>query len=81
MPQILNQDIDLAFDVETKLQAIVINKRGYIIASDGAIVNQSILDIYDNVRAEDYLFAFLHQHMYNNSIDNTLYAIYNEQEK
>ena len=76
MPQILNQDIDLAFDVENKLQAIVINKRGYIIASDGAIVNQSILDIYDNVTAEDYLEAFLTMHMYGNSINRTLYHIF-----
>ena len=76
MPQILNQNMDLAFDVENKLQAIVINKRGYIIANDGAIVNQSILDIYDNIKAEDYLEAFLVMHMYNNNIDQALYHIF-----
>ena len=76
MPQILNQNMDLAFDVENKLQAIVINKRGYIIASDGAIVNQSILDIYDNITAEDYLEAFLTMHMYDNNINHSLYQIF-----
>ena len=76
MPQILNQNMDLAFDVENKLQAIVINKRGYIIASDGAIVNQSILDIYDNVTAEDYLEAFLTMHMYDNNLNHSLYQIF-----
>ena len=78
MAHILNQDMDLAFNVENKLQAIVINKRGYIIANDGAIVNQSILDIYDNVKAEDYLNAFLTMHMYNNDLNQALYVIYNK---
>ena len=78
MAHILNQDMDLAFNVENKLQAIVINKRGYIIASDGAIVNQSVLDIYDNVKAEDYLNAFLTMHMYNNDLNQALYVIYNK---
>ena len=78
MAHILNQDMDLAFNVENKLQAIVINKRGYIITNDGAIVNQSILDIYDNVKAEDYLNAFLTMHMYNNDLNQALYVIYNK---
>lgn len=73
----VSADLDLAFDEEYKLQALVINQKGYIIASEGTIVNQSVLDIYDTISAAEYLQAFKTMHLYNNSLNNALFVIYN----
>lgn len=70
-------DIDIAFDTDLKLHSLIKGNKGYIIANDGAIVNEFNFEGYESICAAQYLEAFKVMHMYENQMGKTIKSILN----